>query len=78
MAEGIGIPVIVSPFGAKLMAALNAEAARLLLEVSTGGGGGGGSGGGVPAGGAGGDFLKKRTATDQDVEWSPVVDAGYF
>lgn len=58
------------------MAALNAEAARLLLEVSTGGGGG--TGGGVPAGGAGGDFLKKRTATDQDVEWSPVVDAGYF
>jgi hypothetical protein len=71
MPEGIGIPVLISPFGARLIAVLDAESARELLEIS-------GGGSGVPDGGAAGDFLVKRTATNGDVEFSPVVDAGYY
>ena len=72
MADGFGIPALISPFGAKMAAALTPAAARLLLQISTGGSGG------VPPGGAAGDFLVKVTGTDQDVAWSNVIDGGTY
>ena len=67
MAEGLNIPVVLSPLGVSLCACLTAADARALLGIGTI------EGGDVPIGGGAGDLLAKLSGTDLDVGWASLI-----